>query len=136
MENILRYDLLTKLQGTSIPEAYFIIKGLVDTIDVSGDICEFGVAQGFTSVVIANEIRGSKKIFHLFDSFEGLPGPSPEDELKDDIFSLGNIKSYKGKMKYPEEMVIKGLKGIHFPESMYRIHKGFIENVLNNKIGS
>lgn len=128
----LRYDLLTSLQGTSLPEAYFIIKCLIDTIDVDGDICEFGVAQGFTSSLIANEIRGYNKKLHLFDSFEGLPEASPEDELKDDIFNLEDIRFYKGKMKYPKEMVKERLHKIQIPGYMYRIHKGYIESIIND----
>jgi hypothetical protein len=64
---------LGKLQSTQPSEAYFIIQSLEDTRTITGDICEFDVAQGLTSALIANEIStNSKKIFHLFDSFEGL----------------------------------------------------------------
>ena len=66
---------------------------------MSGDICEFGVAQGTTSALMSNEIKGLKeRNLWLFDSFEGLPMPTEKDQLKDDIFSLGSIEAYKGTM--------------------------------------
>ena len=83
---------------------------------MDGDVCEFCVAQGETSALIANEISGClEKILHLFDSFEGLPKPSDKDKLKDDIFALGNIDKYAGTMKCPEAMVLSRLAAISFP---------------------
>ena len=84
--NTMRAKLLARLLGTPPSEAYFIVQGLAKTRLVDGDVCEFGVAQGETSALIANEIADSNKILHLFDSFEGLPRPSEKDQLRDDIF--------------------------------------------------
>jgi hypothetical protein len=60
---------------------------------IIGDICEFGVAKGGSSLVMAlTEIyinKFSKRIFFLFDSFEGLPAP----DLKKDFDSEGSIGS-------------------------------------------
>lgn len=130
--NVLRSKLLARLLGTPPSEAYFIVQALAKCIYLPGDVCEFGVAQGETSALIANEIAApSNKNLHLFDSFEGLPKPSDKDQLKDDIFSLGNIESYAGKMSCPEDMVRSRLHAISFPSTRYIIHKGFIENLLN-----
>jgi hypothetical protein len=124
--------LLARLLGTPPSEAYFLIKALAQTEPVNGDVCEFGVAQGETSALIANEISGCKnKILHLFDSFEGLPKPTDKDRLKDDIFALGNIDAYAGTMQYPEDMVISRLHAISFPDTRYVLHKGFIENIIH-----
>lgn len=125
-----RVDLLTRLLGTSIPEAYFIARALAVTRDVAGDVCEFGVAQGATSTFMANEILASGKSLHLFDSFAGLPKPSEKDSLKDDIFKLGSMDAYAGRMACPEEMVRTRLKEITFPIDRYTIHKGLVEQVL------
>jgi len=130
-QNDTRSKLLARLQGTPPSEAYFIIESLANTRMVTGDVCEFGVAQGLTSALIANEIVKSNKVLHLFDSFEGLPKPSNKDELKDDIFSLGKIEAYKGTMACPENMVISNLKDISFDENRYEIHKGFIEELIH-----
>ncbi|PKN94128.1 MAG: hypothetical protein CVU44_06925 [Chloroflexi bacterium HGW-Chloroflexi-6] len=125
-----RTVLLARLRGTPPSEAYFIIKSLFQTKDVEGDICEFGVAQGETSALIANEIRESEKIFHLFDSFAGLSDPTTEDELKDDIFSLGSMNAYKGKMSYQKNWVLSRLDAVEFPQKRYSLHEGFIEDVI------
>jgi hypothetical protein len=130
--NEIRTKLLARLLGTQPPEAYFIVSALAKCKDVSGEICEFGVAQGETSALIANEIQSSNKVLHLFDSFEGLPKPTEKDQLKDDIFSLGSMESYTGRMSCPEEMVRNRLRAISFPPHRFVIHKGFIDQVLRD----
>lgn len=128
--NAVRPKLMARLMGTAPTEAYFIVQALAKTQNLSGGVCEFGVAQGETSALIANEILPGNKILHLFDSFQGLPKPSEKDQLKDDIFSLGNIQNYAGKMSCPEAMVRARLKAVSFPAERFVIHKGFIEQVL------
>ena len=81
--------LLNQLLGTSIGEAFYILNAINQTKQIEGDICEFGVAQGSTSALMANEISNTNRKIWLFDSFEGLPKPSQEDELIHDIFNLG-----------------------------------------------
>lgn len=129
-----RTNILKDLLGTPPSEAYFIVNALSKTRFIDGDICEFGVAQGITSQLIANEILNNElKTLHLFDSFEGLPKPTTNDILIDDIFNLGSIEAYAGKMNLPEEMVINRLKDIDFPEKRFIIHKGFIEDLIIDK---
>jgi O-methyltransferase len=131
--NDLRHSLLGRLLGTPPSQAFEIISMLSNTAHIAGDICEFGVAQGETSALIANEICKGEKFLHLFDSFEGLPSPTEKDQLKDDIFSLGSMNAYQGKMSCPVDMVKKRLTSIGFPESRYLIHQGFIEDLVNEK---
>ena len=128
--NELRIHSLGRLLGTSPSQAFEIISALTMSADIPGDVCEFGVAQGETSALIANEISASKKMIHLFDSFEGLPAPSDKDHLKDDIYSLGSMEAYKGEMACPEDMVKHRLAMVNFPIARYRIHKGFIEDLI------
>ncbi len=130
--NEIRPKLLARLMGTPPSEAYFIVQALAKCKDLPGDVCEFGVAQGETSALIANEIAlsGNKRL-HLFDSFKGLPKPSDKDQLKDDIFSLGSMKACTGTMSNPEDMVRARLNAISFPVQRYVIHKGFIEQVIH-----
>jgi len=133
-KNEKRVRILKDLLGTPPSEAYFIISSLAKTKKIDGDVCEFGVAQGITSQLIANEISNDKsKKLHLFDSFEGLPKPTTNDILKDDIFNLGSIEAYTGKMSEPEELVLKRLNDIEFPKIRFSIHKGFIENLIISK---
>jgi len=107
------------------------VEALAKTKSVSGDVCEFGVAQGETTALIANEIRDrSDTTLHLFDSFRGLPKPSEKDKLKDDIFSLGSMEAYAGTMSFPEELVETRLRAVSFPSDRYSIHKGFVDEVI------
>jgi O-methyltransferase len=133
LANELRPKLLSRLLGTPPSEAYFIIQALAQCRNLYGDVCEFGVAQGETSAVIANEIaKSTNKNLHLFDSFEGLPKPTEKDQLKDDIYALGSLDAYTGLMSYPEDMVRARMEAISFPAQRYVIHKGFIEKLIHN----
>ena len=127
-----RYKLLGDLIGTTPAEAYYIIESLARTMHLEGDVCEFGVAQGRTSGLIANELLGTKRKLHLFDSFTGLPAPSAKDELIDDIFGLGAISAYEGLMSVPSKEVTKVLSTLGIPKSAIVIHQGFIEDTLRN----
>lgn len=131
LQNETRPKLLARLLGTQPSEAYFIIQALSKCKDVAGDVCEFGVAQGETSALIANEIALiSNRRLHLFDSFEGLPKPTEKDKLKDDIFSLSSMEAYAGTMSCPEDMVQTRLETISFPRQRYVIHKGFFDRLI------
>ncbi len=130
--NEMRPQLLARLLGTLPSEAYFIIQALARCKNIDGDVCEFGVAQGETSALIANEILSCDKILHLFDSFEGLPKPTEKDVLINDIASLGTMEAYTGTMSCPETAVRARLKAISFPKDRYIIHKGFIDQSLTD----
>lgn len=133
--NTKRIEIMIELLGTPPSEAFFIVDSIEKTRRLAGDVCEFGVAQGITSKLIANEIVNvANKKMHLFDSFEGLPSPTEKDELKDDIFQLGSISAYEGKMKSPQESVLKRLAEIEFPLERTVLHKGFIEELIENKV--
>ena len=132
-DNETRISLMKNLLGTPPSEAYFLVRCLYATKDIEGDVCEFGVAQGMTSKLIANEIKASSRNLHLFDSFEGLPEPTEKDQLKDDIFNLGSMQAYTGAMRNPENSVRARLAELAFPENRYVIHKGFIEQLIRNK---
>ncbi|HAJ58571.1 MAG TPA: hypothetical protein DCP31_04315, partial [Cyanobacteria bacterium UBA8543] len=65
-----RVQLMAELLGTGISEAMYILEFLNKSLKLEGDVCEFGVAQGTTSALMANEIRGTEKNLWLFDSFK------------------------------------------------------------------
>ena len=126
-------DLLKDLLGTSLIEGIKIVESLNMTSNIDGDVCEFGVAQGKTSKLIGFFIKNSNKNLYLFDSFKGLPAPTKKDELKDDIFKLGKIENYEGKMAHLEIKVQNELKEIGFDEKRIVINKGFLnKNSINN----
>ena len=117
--------LLKDLIGTSLVEGLRILESLKNTENIDGDICEFGVAQGKTSKLIGCFIKNSNKKLYLIDSFQGLPPPTKEDELKDDIFNLGNMQNYTGKMSHSENKVLNELNSINFDKKRLIINKGF-----------
>lgn len=125
-----REHVLAELIGTTVGEGIYLIYHLQEALKVEGDICEFGVAQGATSRLIASEIMATERTLWLFDSFEGLPAPAKEDRLIDDIFNLGSIDKYEGTMRCQEEEVRRKLAGIQFPEARTRILKGWIKESL------
>lgn len=64
------FSLIEDLKGTSYVEALKIIESVILTININGDVCEFGVAQGKTSKLISYIIKNTKKKIYLFDSFK------------------------------------------------------------------
>lgn len=125
-----REELLAALLGTSVSEATYVLAALHRSLAVPGDVVEFGIAQGATSALLANELRGTGRVLWLYDSFEGLPAPTPEDRLKDDIFGLGAIERYRGEMACPRAEVEERLRRIGIPPEAVRIVPGFIDRTL------
>ena len=126
-------QILRDLKGTSLLESLKILKALNDTNYLKGDICEFGVAQGKTSKLMAYIIKNSEKKIYLYDSFQGLPKASKKDILKDDIFNLGKIENYEGKMSHAETKVINELKSIKIDLKKVIINKGYFNKENLNK---
>jgi hypothetical protein len=125
-----RARLLNDLIGTTIGEAIYIVRNLHEGLKVEGDICEFGVAQGATSRLIGSEIMPTERQLWLFDSFEGLPAPGPEDKLIHDIFNLGSMAAYKGTMASPESEVLAKLDSVGFPRARTKIKKGWVKDQI------
>ncbi len=125
-----RAKLLNDLIGTTIGEAIYIVRNLHEGLKVDGDVCEFGVAQGATSRLIGSEIMTSERHLWLFDSFEGLPAPGPEDKLIHDIFNLGSMAAYRGTMASPESEVLGKLDAIGFPRARTKVKKGWVKDQI------
>ena len=125
-----RLAMIGNLRGTNAAEALHVIHYLHLGLPLDGDVCEFGVASGKTSALLAHEIAETDKKLWLYDSFEGLPAPTEKDELIDDLFSLGSIDEYAGKMAHPRAQVEAELARIGFPTSRTRIVPGFVEGLI------
>jgi O-methyltransferase len=126
-EDEVRNRLMARLLGTQPTEAFEIIAGLAATSNEPGDVCEFGVAQGETSALIAEHIRADGRHLHLYDSFEGLPTPTAKDVLIHDIFELGSMGAYAGTMSVPVQVVRARLGALEFPSDRVTIHEGFVD---------
>jgi hypothetical protein len=127
-----RIHLISKLEGTEPSESLYILNYLHKALKLEGDVCEFGVANGATSALIAYEINKTDKCIWLFDSFKGLPAPSAKDILLNDIYGLGSIEAYEGTMACPIESVSSKLKEINFPQSRTKIIPGFIDETIKS----
>ena len=122
---------LSRLLGTNVCEALYIVANLETALHaVEGDICEFGVAQGTTSTLMCFEIMETTRRIYLFDSFEGLPAPTAEDRLIDDIFKLGSMEAYTGKMSVQEGEVRARLAELGFPEGRIEVRKGWAKETI------
>ena len=126
-----RIHLMSKLEGTEPSEALYLLNYLYKSLELEGDVCEFGVANGATSALIAHEIKRTDKCIWLFDSFKGLPAPSKKDILINDIYGLGSIEAYEGRMACPVESVSAKLNDINFPQSRTKIIPGFIDETIS-----
>ena len=88
------------------------------------------MAQGKTSALIANEIRHTGKILHLFDLVRDCRRRPKKTCSIDDIFALGKMEAYAGTMREPMAKVLNQLSEISFPQSRYIIHPGYFDAVL------
>jgi len=61
-----------------------IISAVQATRRIPGDLVEFGVAYGASARIIAEygAENGGGRTLHLFDTFEGLPEPGPNDSAR------------------------------------------------------
>ena len=130
-----RVELMARLLGTGITEAMYVLSELHRALAQPGDVCEFGVAQGATSALLANEFGSTSKHLWLYDSFAGLPKPSPKDQLKDDIFGLGSIEKYEGEMRCDSAEVETRLAQIGFPPERYHVCAGLVGDTLREGSG-
>lgn len=128
-----RVELMARLHGTQVSEAVYLLKYLHESLAIEGGVCEFGVAAGATSALMANELRETNKDLWLFDSFQGLPKPTGKDLLIDDILGIGTIEQYEGRMAFGEWEVRDRLKNAEFPLSRVHIVPGFIEKTINSR---
>lgn len=125
---------LAGLIGISREKGLSIVEAVESTNGMRGDVCEFGVAQGATSALIAEAIMGTESNLHLFDSFQGLPAPTDKDVLVNDIFGLGSMEAYRGLMASAENEVRGRLAAARFPSERTIIHAGFLEQTLRGPL--
>ena len=118
---------LARLAGTTALEAMYILQAIERTKHIPGDWCEYGVAHGRTSALLAEAIldHTSRKLW-LYDSFEGLPAPHEKDVLLNDIYGFGSAAAYKGFLAFPEEIVRSEVRNTGLVDSRVEIKKGWI----------
>jgi hypothetical protein len=127
-----RIELMAALTGMQASMAMHLLAFLHRSLPLDGDVCEFGVASGLTSAMLANELLATAKQLWLFDSFQGLPKPSEKDTLLHDVFQLGAMENYQGTMAYEMRQVEARLAEIGFPPGRAQIVPGFVEDTLRD----
>lgn len=89
-----------------------IILGELDKIlrqNIAGDVVEFGCYVGTTSVPIASRLRGSGKKLYVYDSFEGLPEKTAEDQ------SPAGLQFKPGELAASKKQLITNFKKANLP---------------------
>ena len=77
-------------------ELEIILRELKKTHSVPGDVVEFGCYVGTTSVPMTNQLRSTEKRLFVYDSFEGLPEKTSEDESPVGMqFKVGELSASK-----------------------------------------
>ena len=82
-----------------------------ETQGIPGEIAEFGVSKGnsiITAALVSQQTKSVKKIYG-FDTFEGFPGYSQNDnfELFNDLYNKGRItKSHFNKIQLNQEYIL------------------------------
>ena len=127
------YQELTKVdtEKKRIPERKFVLHSIAKSLkNIDGDIVECGVFRGHSSYLMLYANRDNEKMFHGFDSFEGLSQPEEKDRVK-------NSYSYKWKqhdLSTPEKAATSNLKMF---KNRVNLYKGWIperfEEVSNKK---
>lgn len=97
-----------KLLSDQVSEAEIkvVLRELAKTREVEGDVVEFGCFVGTTSVFLARELgkNSPDKRLWLYDSFEGLPEKTREDQ------SPAGLQFKKGELLASKKQLIKNLK--------------------------
>jgi O-methyltransferase len=96
-----RLRLLTKIRSKRdmllLPGEACQLMSAIDAVKkVPGEMAELGVASGASAMMIASRSPG--RILHLFDTFEGIPKPSPKDSKRfkehQYSYSLEDVQQY------------------------------------------
>ena len=116
-------------QQVSDKETEVLLGLLEETLNLDGDIVEFGCYRGDTSVLLERRLEkfrrenpdANLKLLWIYDSFEGLPEKTREDS------SVAGDQFKAGELLVTKREVIEKFKrnGLKIP----RIRKGFFENL-------
>jgi O-methyltransferase len=87
---------------------------------VDGDVVEFGCYVGTTSVFLADRLKATSRQLYLYDSFEGLPPKSSQDE------SPAGLQFKTGELLATKKQLVRNLKQANVP--MPIIKKGWFSD--------
>lgn len=123
------------------PERIFALRQSVQYLiknDISGDIVECGVWKGGSMMAVAQtlcEIGTVDRNLHLFDTFDGMSAPTPEDvsfkgESAAELLS-NSAKNADGVWCFsPLEEVKRNLSTTCYPAERIQFYKGRVEDTI------
>jgi O-methyltransferase len=111
----------TMVSNAMLIKLYGIVEEVIER-NIPGDIVECGTWNGGSAAMMAASCRDSGRTLWLFDSFEGLPSPSPEDEVPPNLsgFLKGDIEK------------VRKVLSMFAGENEVRIVPGWFEETLVN----
>jgi O-methyltransferase len=111
-------------------EIQVILRELKATLvkEVPGDVVEFGCYVGTTSVFLAHQLKSTGRKLYLYDSFEGLPPKTHEDE------SPAGMQFKTGELLATKKQLIRNLKQANVP--MPVIKKGWFSHLETRDVPS
>jgi O-methyltransferase len=93
---------------------------------IPGDITEFGCYVGTTSVFLAERLKRTTRKLYLYDSFEGLPPKTREDE------SPAGMQFTTGELLATKKQLLHNLKRANVPPPY--IKKGWFSDLTEKDI--
>ena len=139
IDNVIDYVLINKytfLEKSALKLHISIIKK-IEELGLKGIMIECGTANGGTAI-ISTAVKNKQRKFLLFDTFEGMPSPTKNDDS--DVHSRYKIiksgkagKNYYGYNKNLLNDVKKRFKTINldYKENNVEFYKGLFQNTLN-----
>lgn len=96
------------------------------TGDVIGDVVEFGCYVGTTSVPLGARLQQTDRKLYVYDSFEGLPEKTGQDE------SPAGLQFITGELLASKKQLIKNFKQAHVP--LPHITKAWFSDVREEQV--
>lgn len=128
------------------PVRLFSLCDAVDTVNrenIAGDIAECGVWSGGSLALAAMwdmQYPSSRRLYHAFDSFEGLPPPTPEDGEVFDTFNRNSVslgRAASGAARHTgvcvgdgADVVRQFFAGLGIPRERSRFHVGWFQDTV------
>ncbi len=96
------------------------------TRHIDGDVVEFGCYVGTTSVYLAKMLEPTTKSLYLYDSFEGLPPKTTQDD------SPAGLQFQTGELHATKKQLLLNLNKAHVP--LPRIKKAWFSDVTPDEV--
>jgi hypothetical protein len=118
---------LPTIDSFFLPRLFYQREMLELAAGAKGDLVECGtyIGHGLLPFILASEVLGLPRHYYAFDSFEGFPAPTKEDD---------GTHLTKGFLQSAPELLLKVLRDGRVPEEVIqkRLHvvKGFFDQTL------